>query len=92
MSLNFTKLQNAVQDAAVVVQDQFGRAGLDRMLIQITVSTDKYDGLEIKYTVAKGKYESNGVVGNDLGPALVEFLRRNGWDISHNTKLITSVS
>lgn len=88
----FTKLHIAMQAAAEEIRQSFSDAGLDSMLVQVTVThSELYNEHEIKYTVAKGKYEGNGVTGNELAPAVTEYLRRNGWDISNNTKLITAV-
>lgn len=86
----FTKLHIAVQAAAAEIKQAFDDAGLDGMFVEITVANDRYDGVDVKYTVAKGRYGSNSVTGNELAPAVTEFLRRNGWDISYNTKLITA--
>jgi len=88
MTQKYEKLHGLLLAAISEIAEQATAAGVDDVVVNVTITKDRYDGLELKYSV--GRRYSETVTGNDLAPAVAEFLRRYGWNTQHNTKLISN--
>lgn len=78
-----TYLLSALDD----ITTHLATAGIDRFTLEITCERDRDETPTIKYRLRE-RYES-GPTGNHLGPVIEEMLRRYGWEVANNTKLIS---
>lgn len=80
-------LLRAIREATQAARAVYADAEVGDMYLQVLISGRTHGDLKVEFQ-AGSLYHSN-VEAYDLNTAVLEFLRRQGWDSAHKPTLIT---